>query len=70
MKATIDIDINTEKKYGYTTLSFGSGKLIAANLSDDEFQSVATITDALREIVTDYIEKDVEKELEEEVWGK
>lgn len=49
------------------TLSFGTGKTIASDLMDDELNSVATITDALKEIVTDYIEKDIEQKLEEEV---
>lgn len=67
MRAVIEIDIDAENKYGHTTLSFGPGKTIASDLMDDELNSVATITDALKEIVTDYIEKDIEKKLEEEV---
>lgn len=66
MKATIEIDIDAENKYGHTTLSFGPGKTIASDLLDDELCSVATITDALKEIVTEYIEKDMRKKLEEE----
>ncbi|WP_040635203.1 hypothetical protein [Mitsuokella multacida] len=66
MKATIEIDINAENKYGHTTLSFGPGNTIAADLMDDEFDSVSAITDALKEIMADYIEKDMRKKLEEE----
>lgn len=67
MKATIEIDIDAENKYGHTTLSFGPGKTVASDLMDDELNSVATITDALKEIVTEYTEKDIKKKLEEGV---
>lgn len=67
MKAVIEIDIDVKNKYGHTTLSFGPGKTIASDLMDDEFNSVATIRDVLKEIMTDYIEKDIEEKLEDEV---
>lgn len=69
MKATIEIDIDTKRKYGYVNLAMGYGKSVCASLEKDEFNSVATIDDAIREIVFDYIEKDITKELEDEIWN-
>lgn len=39
MKATIEIDIDAENKYGHTTLSFGPGKTIASDIWGDEFRA-------------------------------
>ena len=64
MKATIEIDINVDKKYGHTTLSFGPGKTIASDIWEDEFNSVATITEALKEIMMEYVNKDIKRSLD------
>lgn len=68
MRATIEIDIDTKRKYGYVNLIMGYGKSVCASIEKDEFDSVATIDDALREIVLDYIKKDISDKLEDEIW--
>lgn len=65
MKATIEIDINVDNKYGHTTLSFGPGKSITSDMWNDEFDNIESIEYALEEIATDYI-KEILKKLEEE----
>nr|DAM59689.1 MAG TPA: hypothetical protein [Caudoviricetes sp.] len=47
----------------------GYGKSVCASIEKDEFDSVATIDDALREIVLDYIKKDISDKLEDEIWN-
>lgn len=69
MEATIEININTKRKYGYVNLTMGYGKSVCASIEKDEFDSVATIDDALREIVLDYIKKDISDKLEDEIWN-
>lgn len=66
---TIEININTKRKYGYVNLTMGYGKSVCASIEKDEFDSVATIDDALREIVLDYIKKDISDKLEDEIWN-
>lgn len=66
MKATIDININTERKYGYVNLTFGNGDSVCGDIWKEEFDSVKSIERALKEIIKDYIEKDMRKKLEEE----
>lgn len=69
MEATIEININTKRKYGYVNLTMGYGKSVCSSIEKDEFDSVATIDDALREIVLDYIKKDISDKLEDEIWN-
>lgn len=66
MKATIDININTERKYGYVNLTFADGESVCGDIWEEEFDSVKSIERALKEIIKDYIEKDIRKRLEEE----
>lgn len=66
MMATIEIDIDTKRKYGYVNLTMGYGKSVCASIEKDEFDSVESIEKALKEIVRDYIEKDMCKKLKEE----
>lgn len=66
MKATIDININTERKYGYVNLTFANGDSVCGDIWEEEFDSVKSIERALKEIIRDYIEKDMGKRLEEE----
>lgn len=66
MKATIEININTKRKYGYVNLTFADGGAVCGDIWEDEFDSVESIERALKEIIKDYIEKDIRKKLEEE----
>ena len=66
MRATIEIDINTKRKYGYVNLTFADGNSVCGDIWEDEFDSVKSIERALKEIIKDYIEKDMRKKLEEE----
>ena len=66
MEATIEININTKRKYGYVNLTFADGGAVCGDIWKDEFGSVESIERALKEIVKDYIEKDMCKKLKEE----
>lgn len=66
MKATIEININTKRKYGYVNLTFADGGAVCGDIWEDEFDSVESIERALKEIVKDYIEKDMCKKLNKE----
>lgn len=66
MEATIEININTKRKYGYVNLTFADGDAVCGDVWEDEFDSVESIERALKEIIRDYIEKDMCKKLKEE----
>lgn len=66
MEATIEININTKGKYGYVNLTFADGGSVCGDVWEEEFDSVKSIERALKEIIKDYIEKDMRKKLEEE----
>lgn len=66
MRATIEININTKRKYGYVNLTFTDGGAVCGDIWEDEFDNVESIERALKEIVRDYIEKDMCKKLKEE----
>ena len=66
MEATIEININTKRKYGYVNLTFANGDSVCGDIWEEEFDSVKSIERALKEIIKDYIEKDMCKKLKEE----
>lgn len=66
MRATIEIDIDTKRKYGYVNLTFANGDSVCGDIWEEEFDSVKSIERALKETIKDYIEKDMRKKLEEE----
>lgn len=47
MEATIEININTKRKYGYVNLTFADGGSVCGDIWEDEFDSVESIERAV-----------------------